>query len=53
MKSEDFRLPVGALADLEKAMAKLRHDASAKGIAPEDTNLTNSLNDIPLYKPEP
>lgn len=40
------------IADLEKAMAKVRHDAATKGIAPEDTNLTNSLNDIPLYKPE-
>ncbi len=40
------------IADLEKAMAKVRHDAGTKGIAPEDINLTNSLNDIPLYKPE-
>ena len=40
------------IADLERSVAKVRHDAGTKGIAPEDTTLTNSLNDIPLYKPE-
>ena len=39
-------------ADLEKSMSKVRHDASTKGIALDDTTLTTSLNNIPLYKPE-
>ena len=39
-------------ADLEKSMSKVRHDANSKGIALEDTTLTTSLNNIPLYKPE-
>jgi len=39
-------------ADLEKSMSKVRHDANSKGIALEDTTLTTSLNNIPLYKPD-
>jgi hypothetical protein len=39
-------------ADLEKSMSRVRHDAGSKGIALEETNLTTSLNNIPLYKPE-
>lgn len=39
-------------ADLEKSMSKVRHDAASKGIALEDTTLTASLNNIPLYKPD-
>ncbi|HEX3934151.1 MAG TPA: hypothetical protein VHW43_05695 [Puia sp.] len=41
-------------ADLEKSMSKVRHDAGSKGIALEDTTLTTSLNNIPLYNtPKP
>lgn len=39
------------IADLEKAMSKVRHDADSKGIAPEDQNLTTGLNNIPPYNP--
>jgi hypothetical protein len=39
-------------ADLEKLMSKVRHDAAGKGIALDDSTLTTSLNNIPLYKPE-
>jgi hypothetical protein len=40
------------IAELEKALTKVRSDATNKGISLEDRRLTDGLNDVPLYKVE-